>query len=445
MSSAKISRRESSAVLNSLTAGVVPRIGLRHIAVGREKEVNAFLNDLETIENEGASFRLVAGQYGSGKSFLLQMIRTNAMEKNFVVVDADLSPERRLTGTKGQGLATYQELMQNMSTLTRPEGGALEAVLQKWITGLQGTVAKETGLQPNTPEFVDAVSKKIASVLTEVSEMTYGFAFATVVDAYWRGMKTGDDNLKQSALRWLRGEYSTKTEAKQNLSVDRIIDDQSWYEFLKLFALFVFKAGYKGLLVFLDEGVNLYKISHKQARDSNYEKILTIFNDTMQGKAQYIGVFLSGTEQFIYDERRGLFNYGALRSRLSDNRFVGQGFVDYTGPIIKLAQLSPDEIYLMMERLCEVHSAHYSYTCSLGSQELTAFLGTVVGRLGAENLLTPREITKDFLTLMNILQQQPDISFDTLITDQGYSVKSAEQDPEQITDESEALFAEFEI
>lgn len=445
MPSVTISRRESGALINSLTAGVVPRIGLRHIAVGRQNEVNAFLHDLATIEDGGASFRLVSGQYGSGKSFLLQMIRNNAMDRNFIVADADLSPERRLTGTKGQGLATYRELMQHISTLTRPEGGALEAILQKWISGLQSSVSKENGLRPGNPEIVEAVSDKIAEIMTELSEMTYGFAFATVIDSYWRGMKTGDENLKQSSLRWLRGEFTTKTEAKQSLSVDCIIDDQSWYEFLKLFALFVSKAGYKGLLVFLDEGVNLYKITHKQARDSNYEKILTIFNDTMQGKAQSIGVFLSGTPQFIYDERRGLFNYEALRSRLVDNRFGVQGFVDYTSPVVKLNQLSPEEIYLLMERLCELHCTHYSYDCSLGTRELTVFLNTVVSRLGADQLLTPREIIRDFLGLLNILQQNPDITFDTLINEQGFSVKSAAQDPEQVTEESDDLFAGFDI
>jgi hypothetical protein len=368
MPSVKISRRESGALMNSLTAGVVPRIGLRHIAVGRKNEVNAFLNDLATIEDGGASFRFVSGQYGSGKSFLLQMIRNNAMERNFVVADADLSPERRLTGTKGQGLATYRELMQHLSTLTRPEGSALESILQKWISSLQTSVTKERGFRPGDPEIVDAVSVEISEVLNDLSEMVYGFAFSSVIEAYWRGMKIGDENLKLASLRWLRGEFTTKTEARQHLSVDCIIDDQSWYEFLKLFAVFVAKTGYKGLLLFLDEGVNLYKITHKQARDSNYEKILTIFNDTMQGKAQYIGVFLSGTPQFIYDERRGLFNYEALRSRLADNRFSVQGFVDYTSPVIKLNQLSVEEIYVLLQRLCELHGAHYSYSCSFGEK-----------------------------------------------------------------------------
>jgi len=233
MLSVKISRRESGALMNSLTAGVVPRIGLRHIAVGRQNEVNAFLHDLATIEDGGASFRLVSGQYGSGKSFLLQMIRNNAMERNFVVADADLSPERRLTGTKDQGLATYRELMQHLSTFTRPEGSALESILQKWISYLQTSITKARGFRPGAPEIVDAVSVEISEVLIDLSGMVYGFAFSSVIEAYWRGMKTGNENLKQASLRWLRGEFTTKTEARQYLSVDCIIDDQSWYEFLK--------------------------------------------------------------------------------------------------------------------------------------------------------------------------------------------------------------------
>ena len=440
-----INRREGAALINSLTAGVVPRIGLRHIAVGRQGEINAFLNDLATVEDGGAAFRFVCGQYGSGKSFLLQTIRNNAMERSFVVMDADLSPERRLVGTSGQGLATYRELIQHTSTRTRPEGSALEAVIQKWIASLQVIAAKEEGLQVNDPILIDAVSEKISDVLSELSEMAYGFAFANVINSYWKGMKTGDDVLKTSALRWLRGEYANKTEAKKELPVDSIIDDQNWYEFLKLFALFVKKAGYKGLLVFIDEGVNLYKINHKQARDSNYEKVLTIFNDTMQGKAEYIGVFMSGTPQFIYDERRGLFSYEALRSRLADNRFATQGFVDFTSPVIKLNQLSPEEIYLLLERLCELHSSYYSYENKLGSKELTAFLNTVLGRLGADQLLTPREVTRDFLGLLNILYQNPDATFDSLISEQGFAVKSAEKDPEQIDEETDDLFAEFNI
>jgi hypothetical protein len=333
--------------------------------------------------------------------------------------------------------------MQHLSTRTRAEGNALESVLQKWISGLQSTVARENAMRPGDPALVEAVGDRITEVLSELAEMAYGFAFANVVNSYWRGLKTADDQLKQAALRWLRGEYATKTEAKRDLPVDSIIDDQNWYEFLKLFALFVSKAGYQGLLIFLDEGVNLYKISNKQARDSNYEKVLTIFNDTMQGKARYIGVFMSGTPQFIYDERRGLFSYEALRSRLADNRFAAQGYADYTSPVIKLSQLSSEEIYLLLERLCGVHGAYYGYECQITSQELTAFMKTVMSRLGADQLLTPREVTRDFLGLLNILHQNPGTDFLNLISG-SFQVHSASSDPEQ-PDDDDDLFSEFNI
>jgi len=314
--------------------------------------------------------------------------------------------------------------------------------LQKWIAAIQMEVAQENDLKPGDPKLVDCVSKEIAVVLSELSEMAYGFAFANVLDAYWRGMKTGDDGLKRSALRWLRGEYATKTEAKKELPVDCIIDDQSWYDFIKLFGMFAHRAGYKGLLVFVDEGVNLYKITNKQSRDANYEKVLTIFNDTMQGKARYIGVFLSGTPQFVYDERRGLFSYQALRSRLGDNRFEGRGFVDFTSPVIKLNQLTHEEIYLLLERLCNVHGEHFEYEPSLGQKELTTFMESVFSRLGAETMVTPREVTRDFLGLLNILYQNPDAKFEILVSE--HKVNTKVEEVVEI-DEEDDIFAEFDI
>jgi ABC-type uncharacterized transport system ATPase subunit len=144
----KISKRVSTALINSLGAGVVPRIGLEYIAVGREKEVAAILQDIENITEGGAAFRFVVGRYGSGKSFMLQLIRNHAMERGFVVADADLSPERRLVGSNGQGVATYRELMQNISTKFRPDGGALASILEAWINSIQNQVAQDSGMRP---------------------------------------------------------------------------------------------------------------------------------------------------------------------------------------------------------------------------------------------------------------------------------------------------------
>ena len=446
MATAKINKRESAALITALTSGVVPRIGLRHIAVGRKREVDAFIQDLDNVENGSAAFRLISGQYGSGKSFMIQMIRNNAMERKFVVADADLSPERRMTGTKGQGVTTYRELMSHLSTTARPDGGALEAIMQKWINTIQSKVAKRNNLEPGSLAILSAVSAEIHLMLGEVSEMTFGLTFATVIEAYWRGMKMGIEEVKVNAIRWLRAEFQTRNEAKRALGVDYIINDENWYDFLKLFAVFVTKAGYSGLLIFLDEGVNLYKIANRVSRENNYEKILTIFNDTMQGRAQYIGFFLSGTPQFIFDEKRGLFTYEALRSRLANTAFNTSKYADYSSPIIQLNQLSPEELFLLMERLSEVHSAHYRYESQLGDNELSDFLELSYSRLGAEQLMTPREVTRGFLSVMDILRQNPEATFYDIINQDSFSIPSAESDPEQLTeDDQKESFSDFDV
>ena len=435
----KIGLRDATTLIRALGSGVVPRVGLRHIAVGRKAEVEALLADLLAVEQGGAAFRIVSGRYGSGKSFLLQLIRNNAMDRGFVVLDADLSPERLLTGNNGKGVATYRELVQHMAVKARPDGGALESVIRKWIVGKQGEIARRDGLAPTDPSLITRVRNEMADDLSSLAEMAYGYSFGLVLDAYWYGMKTGDDEKINNSLRWLRGEYGTKTEARKDLGVDRIIDDLTWYDFLKLFSTFSKMAGYKGVLVFLDETVNLYKLSHAKSRENNYEKILTIFNDTMQGRARNIGVILSGTPEFIMDERRGLYSYEALRSRLLDNRYSNMGYVDYSGPIIKLQSLTNEELYLLLERVLEVHEAAFNWSSHLGEAELLAFLQMSMNRIGAGEFMTPREMTKDFIGLLNILYQNPDARFDSLIDTVGKT--PAATTSSAIADE----YAEFEL
>lgn len=435
----KISKRESAALVSSLSGGVVPRIGLRHIAVGREKEVRSFLQDLQTIQEGGAACRFVSGEYGSGKTFLLQLIRTNALERGFAVMDADLTPERRLTGTRQQGLVTYRELLQNLSIRSRPDGGALESVIQKWIASLQQQCARENGLSPSDDALLPLVSARIHEDLLPLSELAYGFAFTSVLESYWIGMKTKDDLRRQSALRWLRGEYATKTEARKDLPVDRIIDDQNWYDFLKLFARFVTLAGLEGLLIFIDECVNLYKITSGVSRKANYEKILTIFNDTRQGKASRIGFFFGGTPAFITDERRGLYSYGALHSRLAENRFASGGLQDFQAPVLNIPMLTTEELYLLLERLTDVHESFYAYESGISSKEITRFLEDELSRVGAMSRMTPRELTRDWLGLLNILQQNPEQSFETVLG--RLPARQAEQEQE----DSDDMFASFSL
>jgi hypothetical protein len=437
----KIPKRVSTALINSLGAGVVPRVGLEHIAVGREKEVTALLQDLENITEGGAAFRFVIGRYGSGKSFMLQLIRNHAMERGFVVADADLSPERRLVGNNGQGVATYRELIQNISTKIRPDGGALAPILEAWINGIQNQVAQNTGMRPNNDGFDDQVEFRILEAVKNTEGLVHGFTFATVVTTYWRGYRLDDAGKKNAALRWLRGEFDNKTDAKSTLGVRDIIDDDSWYDYIKLFAKFVSDIGYKGLLVLLDEAVHLYKINHTMSRQNNYDKLLAMFNDTMQGKAENLGIYLGGTPKFLEDPKRGLFNDQAWQRRTVKSRFI-KGLQDTSGPVIHLETLTEQEILMLLQRLADVHATHYGYEKAITNRQFNDFVQEIVNRLGAGTLLTPGEIVRDFISLLNILQQNSDISFSELINGSSFALTTADKDSD-VDEKSEV--AEFTL
>lgn len=437
----KIPKRIASAVINSLKGGVVPRIGLPYITVGRETEIDALLHDVDIIEGGGASFRFIVGKYGSGKSFLLQTIRSHVMDKNFVVVDADLSPERRLQGTKGQGLATYKELIRNMSTKTRPDGGALTLILDRWISSIQTDAASETGLSPDSPEFSKAVEKKIFEVVGSLSEMVHGFDFSKLLTIYYRSYIEGNDENKAKVVKWFRGEYVNKTEAKSELGVNIIISDDDWYEYIKLFAMFLKKAGYSGMLILIDELVNIYKIPNSITRQYNYEKILTMYNDTLQGKAKYLGIIMGGTPQCIEDTRRGVYSYEALRSRLAEGRFGREGVKDMLAPVIHLSPLNYEEMLVLTEKLSEIHSGLFGYEQKITQNDLINFIQVEYSRIGSDTHITPREVIRDFIELLDIAYQNPQIVISDFIASENMIYSKPET--EQETSDSE--FAEFEI
>jgi hypothetical protein len=430
-------KRITSTIINALKGGVVPRVGLEYIAVGRDKEIYALLHDVDIIAEGGATFRFIVGKYGSGKSFLLQTIRNYAMDRGFVVVDADLSPERRFAGTKGQGLATYKELMKNMSTKTKPDGGALTLILERWISGIQSNVATKTQYDADSPDFVKAVEQEIYRVVNRLEGMVNGFVFAKAILLYYQAYREADDLLKSSVIRWFRGEFDTKTEAKHELGLNYIITDETWYDFLKLFSAFLVHAGYKGLLVMIDELVNIYKIPHSATRQNNYEKILTMYNDALQGKASHIGFLLGATPQCMEDTYRGVFSYEALRSRLSEGRFAGGDMKDILSPIIRLHMLTQDEVYVLIEKLMHMHAQLFDYTPKMTHDDIVMFLNVEYNRIGASTHITPREIIRDFIELANILYQNPQATPDSVLnTGEFVFAKSEEQD---------SLFTEFEL
>ena len=437
----KLPKRIATVLINSLKSGVVPRIGLPYITVGRENEINALLHDVELIAEGGASFRFIVGKYGSGKSFLLQTIRNYVMDRNFVVVDADLSPERRLQGTRGQGLATYKELIQNMSTKTRPEGGALTLILDRWINSVQNEVAAESGLSPTDPAFGKQVERKIHEVIGALNEMVHGFDFARLLVLYYQSHLNDDDETKAKVVKWFRGEYATKTEARAELGVQIIITDDDWYEYLKLFATFLKKAGYSGLLILIDELVNIYKIPNSITRQYNYEKILTMYNDALQGKARHLGIIMSGTPQCIEDTRRGVYSYEALKSRLEAGRFGREGVADMLAPVIRLQPLSYEELLVLTEKLADIHAGLYGYEQTLTQNDLVQFIQIEFSRIGADTKLTPREVIRDFIELLNILSQNPGMSVESLLGSESFSYAKASVDQKQLDKE----FEEFEI
>lgn len=438
----KIPKRIAATLINSLKGGVVPRIGLPYITVGRENEINALLHDVDIIADGGASFRFIMGKYGSGKSFLLQTIRNYVMDRNFVVCDADLSPERRLQGTKGQGLATYKELIRNISTKTRPEGGALTLILDRWINAVQTETAAESDLTPDSPEFEKAVEKKIYSVVNSLNEMVHGFDFSRLLTLYYRAFAEGDDETKGKVVKWFRGEYATKTEAKSELGVNIIITDEDWYEYIKLFSAFLKMAGYSGMLILIDELVNIYKIPNSITRQYNYEKILTMYNDTLQGKAKYIGIIMCGTPQCIEDTRRGVYSYEALRSRLAEGRFGGE-ISDMLAPVIKLSPLTYEEMLVLIEKLEDIHSGLFGYENRLQQEDLIDFIKIEYSRVGADTNITPREVIRDFIELLDITYQNPQLDVRSLLNSEKFEfAKPALEEQAQQTAEN---FAEFEI
>ena len=430
MGEARVPKRIAAVIINSLKGGVVPRIGLPYVTVGRKREIGALLHDLDLVADGGASFRFLVGRYGAGKSFLLQTIRTHAMGKGFVVADADLSPERRLQGGQGQGLATYRELVRNLSTKTRPEGGALQLVLDRWVAALRDEADPEAAL---------------AAQLSPIQELVCGFDFSQVLRLYWSASLEEDDERRAGVVKWLRGEFRTKTEARGELGVNACITDDTWYEYLKLFAQFLVGAGYQGLIVLIDELVNLYKIPNATSRQYNYEKILTMYNDTLQGKARHLGIIMGGTPQSIEDRRRGVFSYEALRSRLTQGRFASAGLADLLAPVIHLEPLTYEELLVLIEKLADIHAGYFGYERTLTEAQLVSFLQVEFGRVGADTHLTPREVIRDFIELLDIVCQNPGADVDALLKTDAFSGAVSAPAVAAGQDDVGAAFAEFTI
>lgn len=400
-----IRTKDRDAVIQSLRAGVVPRTGQHLIQVGRTSEIETLVSDIDRITDDGSAFRVVIGEYGAGKTFFLNLVRAVAMEKKLVVASADLNPDRRLHASGGQARSLYAELMRNLSTRTKPDGGALGGIVEKFIATAK-TEAKAAGLS------TEAV---IRQKLDNLTELVNGYDFADVIAAYCRGFEEGNEQLKSDAVRWLRGEFSTKTDARQALGVRTIVDDATVYDQLKLLARFVRLAGFSGLLVSLDELVNLYKMANTQARNANYEQILRILNDSLQGTAVGLGFVLGGTPEFLLDTRRGLYSYPALQSRLAQNTFASGGLVDFSGPVVRLSSLTPEDFYVLLQKICHVYASGDTTKHLLPDQGIYRFMEHCSKRIGDAYFRTPRTTITSFINLLAVLEQNAGVSWQDLV------------------------------
>ena len=403
---ANIRPRERSAIIQSLRAGVTPRIGLEYIQVGRVNEVKALIEDLDNIEQGGSAFRIIIGDFGAGKSFFLQLIRYIALEKGMVVINADMSPDRRLFASNGQARNLYKELARNLATRAHPEGNAMIRLVEKFITE-QRRIADAEGKD---------VERVIKDKLNSLSELVDGYDFAQVIATYWKAYNEGNEDLKNNVIRYLRGEYTSRADARRDLGVRAIVEDNNVYDHIKLLARFVTQAGYKGLLVNLDEVVNLYKLPSQRARSSNYEQVLRILNDCLQGSAESLGFLLGGTPEFLMDQRKGLYSYEALHSRLAENTFAQiANVVDYHSPILMLQNLSPEEIYVLLCNIRNVFAGGNKDKYILPDEALKAFLEHCSKNIGDAYFRTPRNTIKAFVDLLSIVEQNPDLSWQSLI------------------------------
>lgn len=403
MTRPEVKRRERDVIIQALRAGVVPRLGLHHIQVGRGREIEEMVEDVRRISDSGSSIRLIIGEYGSGKTFFVNLVRLVALEKGLVAMSADLAPDRRLHATGGQARALFAELTRNMATRTKSDGGALPSIVERFIS--QAVKEAEHG----------DVSAIIHRKLSHLEELVGGYEFATVIARYWEGHENGNETLKSAALRWLRAEFATRTDARSALGVRTFIDDASFYDHLKLYSAFVRQAGYSGLLVCLDEMVNLYKLSNSQARKANYEQILRILNDVLQGSASHVGFLLGGTPEFLFDTRRGLYSYEALQSRLSVNTFAGGGHVDLSGPVIQLQNLTPENLYVLLANIRRVFQAAEETRVSLPDEALQAFMVHCSQRVGDAYFRTPRNTVTAFVNLLSVLEQNPEAQWQELL------------------------------
>ncbi|WP_242919717.1 ATP-binding protein [Pontibacter liquoris] len=414
-----IKPKEATAIVNSLLGGVVPKIGVQHITVGRSAEIEAFIKSLEDVKNGHSMVKFWIGDFGSGKSFMMHLLNTVALKQKFVVANADFTPDNRLYSNDGKAVALYSAIMDNIAIQTKPEGGALATLLEKWIEQVITKTSQDKNIpltQIREEQHLPLIQRSIMNTINELTDVG-GFDFGVVVMKYYEGYISDNEQLRRNALKWLKGEYRTKTEARQDLGVREIIHDLNYYDMLKNFCKLFVSMGYSGFMINLDEAINLYKISTSVMREKNYEKVLAIYNDCFQGKVSNFFINFAGTKEVLENERRGLFSYHALKSRLETNKFETLAERDFSQPVIRLMPLNHTEIFVLLKKLKAIFDFNYKTQLDITDEEIHQFMEEMFNKPGASEFLTPREVIRDFLNILSIIRQNPSIDKQHLFGD----------------------------
>ncbi|MBL4795485.1 MAG: DUF2791 family P-loop domain-containing protein [Pseudomonadales bacterium] len=396
----KLTPADRESIIQPLRAGVVPMQGLELFQVGRDEEVESLKSQLTAVTNGASCCRFIVGEYGAGKTFLLQTIKSMAHKQELVTVTTDLSRTKRLSGGKSQTRAYYSALIRSMSTQATPLGQALPRVVKRFVMHS----LRQANQNDRSP------AAEIAERLKIFEEMACGFDFIQVIQAYWTALDTDNTALHDASLRWIRGEYLTKALAKKELGVCSIIDDNNCFDCLKMMAQFVKLSGFSGLVVLTDELGSVYNIRDKRARLNNFDAILNIVNESWLGVSPNIGYFFFTTPELFTDKKRGIQEHPALSSRLTENRFSSDTLRDWTSPVMRLTSFTDANISQLFANLLFIFCIGKHENLTLYKDDLSEVIGLLKTMLNESYYKNPRNTIKSFLDFLAIRECNPTAS-----------------------------------
>lgn len=438
----RINPKEASVIIKSLEGGVVPSIGVQHLLVGRNREVEELIKILDTISDGGSDIRFWVGDFGSGKSFMLATIEQIALQKDFVVSSLDLNPSRRFYATDRKAVALYTEIIDNIKTKTARNGNVLNTIIEEWLNRIFQIVADSYAIDISdiiAGSKQKEVKNEILNTIGNFSAVGLSFEFGQALIKYYEAFIEDNRLLGTNALRWMRGDITTKTEAKKALGINQIINDDNWFDALKNMSELFLAIGYSGFVVNFDEAVNLYKIPQSVTRERNYERILNIYNECKSNIAKGLFINFGATRKTIFDENRGLSSYGALKGRLGNEESMDNKLVNTNRTVLGLKPLTNEEIYTLLENLVNVYNVNYKESISISEDEIVAYMQGQLNRPGADEFLTPRAVIKDFIEILDLKRQNPDQEIMDIIKIRFKDVLAISKDPSDLDDEIEII------